>query len=83
MSYGEMRAVSLHAARSYLRVQGIDPVMATCKDAEAALDDICRTDDSLIVYVWWVQCASKTQTRLFRAEWNAWAKAEKSSRFSR
>ncbi len=72
MTYTEMRQIALGAARSYLREHGIVPEVATEDDAERALDEICRTEDSLTCYVWWVQCESKNQTRLFRAEWRKW-----------
>jgi hypothetical protein len=73
-TYKEMRTVAMQATRSYLRSMGIDPVTVDAKGAMQALDDICRNGEALTCYVWWVQCESSNQTRLFRSEWNAWRK---------
>ena len=73
----EMRRIALGAVRSYLRQMKIDPLTATADDAEKALDDICRTEDSLIVHTWWVQCNSGNQTRLFCREWREWQRTER------
>jgi hypothetical protein len=74
MSYKEMRQIALGAARSYLRSMDINPLDVDGNGALAALDDICRTESSLIVYVWYHQINSDNQIKLFKQEWNKWRK---------
>jgi len=80
MTYAELRKISLGAARSYLRDQGIDPAGVSADDALAALDDICRMDGALCVYVWYVQLDSTNQTQLFRREWRKWQNEKQEER---
>ncbi|MFH1186082.1 MAG: hypothetical protein V1755_13750 [Chloroflexota bacterium] len=81
-TYGEMRHIAAGAVRSYLRELGITPETASVAEAEAALDELAWREESLVAYVWWVQCSSQRQTRLFRREWRKWCNQQMSMSIS-
>ena len=65
------REIAISAARSYLREQGIDPLICESQDALLALDDLSRLDDSLIASQWY-KSMTDNQEALFRREWRQW-----------
>lgn len=68
MKQAELRHIAIRAARSYLRMQGVDPAAADDQAALAALDDLFRLDATLISSIWYDR-ASEDQIKKFRKEW--------------
>ena len=79
MNQQEMRRVAQHAARGYLRGQGINPETATVDSAWSALDDLWRGDREFIASQWYIG-ASENQKQIFAREWRLWHKERRSWR---
>ncbi len=71
-----MRGVALGAARAQARKQGIEPVDMTSEDALAILDDIARSEPSLVASQWYRDEASANQIKLFHQDWRKWVASQ-------
>ncbi len=71
MNKAQQREMAIRATRSQARKQGIEPVDMTSEDALAILDDIARSEPSLVVSHWYSE-ATDNQIALFKREWKAW-----------
>ena len=68
MNQAEMRQIALRAARSRMRMMGIEPESSDSDDALAVLDDSYRVAPDTIAAIWYGN-ASDNQIKMFKREW--------------
>ncbi len=70
MNKTELRNIALGAARAQMRRMGIDPIGGAGDDALAVLDDLARTEPTLLASQWYIS-ASDAEIRRFKKFYEA------------
>lgn len=68
MNQNEMLDIALGAVRSQARRQGINPETLNADEAVKILDDLLRSDPTLIASMWYGEADDAAVNR-FKAEW--------------